>query len=349
MKTKKTIGYSLVEVMVMLGIIGGISLVVLTLTQTMNKSSAKFELDSDINLITSEITSVLATPANCLAILGGRNALNTAAGIITNINGKFYTLASGSAPAGGYGNAKLNISSYEILATVAEVAAETSYLVVKFENKQILKGTSGPATIQKRINLYVTVDGLSNITSCRSRSTSFADIWERGSTTEIYYNGGTVGVGTTTPQATLDVAGDVKIGNSAPAATTCTVAQGGSTRYNSTSKIMEYCNETNWVSLGGGSTFVATAPIPVTTFNAPVNLSPLVPSGVTAIHILGQVNTHWNLGGYLRWNGTNMINLGQAGSDYGLVMKTTFIVPNGVNTFSRPNGNTAVWIIGYFQ
>lgn len=64
---------------------------------------------------------------------------------------------------------------------------------------------------------------------------------------------GNVGIGTTTPSAKLEVNGDLKVGNTTPGLTTCTAAQGGATRYNSTSKVMEYCNETNWVAMGGSS------------------------------------------------------------------------------------------------
>ena len=61
------------------------------------------------------------------------------------------------------------------------------------------------------------------------------------------------GIGTATPAATLDVAGEAKIGNTN---LTCSATTEGAMRYNSTSKEMEYCNGTAWASLspaaGGG-------------------------------------------------------------------------------------------------
>ncbi len=60
------------------------------------------------------------------------------------------------------------------------------------------------------------------------------------------------GVGTAAPAATLDVAGEAKIGNTSLA---CSATTEGAMRYNSTSKEMEYCNGTAWASLspaGGG-------------------------------------------------------------------------------------------------
>lgn len=64
----------------------------------------------------------------------------------------------------------------------------------------------------------------------------------------LYYNGGNVGIGTTTPVARLDVAGEVKFGNTS---STCSSATEGQQRYNSTSHVMEYCNGASWVSSGG--------------------------------------------------------------------------------------------------
>jgi len=55
--------------------------------------------------------------------------------------------------------------------------------------------------------------------------------------------GGQVGVGTTTPAAKLDVAGDLKVGDSG---STCSVTTKGSIRYNNTSSVLEFCNGTSW-------------------------------------------------------------------------------------------------------
>ena len=53
-------------------------------------------------------------------------------------------------------------------------------------------------------------------------------------------------IGTTTPAAKLEVAGGIKIGT----ATTCTSTEEGTLRYNSMSKIMEFCDGTGWASMG---------------------------------------------------------------------------------------------------
>ncbi len=60
----------------------------------------------------------------------------------------------------------------------------------------------------------------------------------------MVYNGGDVGIGTSTPQAVLDVNGPVRVGSSAAA---CSASNEGSVRYNSTAKYLETCNGSNWV------------------------------------------------------------------------------------------------------
>ncbi len=58
-----------------------------------------------------------------------------------------------------------------------------------------------------------------------------------------------VGIGVTVPTAKLDVAGEIKFGNTA---STCDATTEGQQRYNSATKVMEFCNGTAWSSFGGG-------------------------------------------------------------------------------------------------
>lgn len=58
---------------------------------------------------------------------------------------------------------------------------------------------------------------------------------------------GNTGVGTTSPAAKLDVAGEVKFGNTS---STCNATNEGQQRYNSTLKLMEFCNGTTWERVG---------------------------------------------------------------------------------------------------
>jgi hypothetical protein len=53
-----------------------------------------------------------------------------------------------------------------------------------------------------------------------------------------------------TPEATLDVNGEVRIGSTGAA---CTTTNEGSQRYNSTAKTMEFCNGTSWTAFGAAA------------------------------------------------------------------------------------------------
>ena len=55
------------------------------------------------------------------------------------------------------------------------------------------------------------------------------------------------GSGEYTFPSDLDVSGDIKIGNSGDG---CTATNEGAIRYNSDIKLMEFCNENNWLSIG---------------------------------------------------------------------------------------------------
>ena len=59
-----------------------------------------------------------------------------------------------------------------------------------------------------------------------------------------YDGSGNLGVGTTTPAARLEVAGEIRTGNTGLA---CSASTNGSIRYNNTNSVMEFCNGSAWV------------------------------------------------------------------------------------------------------
>jgi len=70
-------------------------------------------------------------------------------------------------------------------------------------------------------------------------------------------NSGQVGIGTRSPASTLDVRGEIRMGNSAIA---CSAVNEGAIRYNSTLKLMEFCNGTPpWRVMGSNTIFSGTA------------------------------------------------------------------------------------------
>lgn len=61
--------------------------------------------------------------------------------------------------------------------------------------------------------------------------------------------GGNVGIGTTNPTARLDINGALKVG---AAPDLCDASIAGQQRFKADTKVMQYCNGTSWVNMGGG-------------------------------------------------------------------------------------------------
>ena len=248
-KAHPSSGFSLVEIIIAISLLGAISLGVMQLTKSMNVSKVKYDFGSETSLITNEIVAILSNPTNCTASFAGKNAASTAVGINNIVQGgqnKYLVNQN-------YGNASIRINSYVLSDADADVdvATNTTKLLINFANKQIVNSTT--PTAQKQIRLHVNVNSSGNITNCRSLSSSSTDIWTRGQNTDIYYNGGNVGIGSTTPASKLDINGEIKISSTGMV---CNNTREGSIKYDSVSKTVKYCNGVLWLGMGGGLTYI---------------------------------------------------------------------------------------------
>lgn len=116
-------GFSLVEVMIALGLMGAAALAMTRFMGNFTQAQQLTEEKFDEIEIMNEIKSIVAGAGDCQQTLGGRNAMNTAPGIITELRERvsrtpvvfiprYLANLSGNGP--GYGHKKLKIRSYSL-------------------------------------------------------------------------------------------------------------------------------------------------------------------------------------------------------------------------------------------
>jgi hypothetical protein len=129
---------------------------------------------------------------------------------------------------------------------------------------------------------------------------------------------GNVGIGTTAPASNLQVNGEMRIGD----CTSCSSTNAGTLRYNSTNKVIEFCNGTAWQQFGSSSGLKGACVYRwmawsnyaqwygwycgnSTEMFAGVNPSNWADGGYRAVHITSDKNS---IGGLFSWKGYAMYN-----------------------------------------
>lgn len=138
--------------------------------------------------------------------------------------------------------------------------------------------------------------------------------------------GGKVGIGTTSPNALLDVQGTIKVGTNG-AASSCSSIEGGAMRFNNNQ--LEFCNGTLWQPAGY---WTQDAVGIYSNSNLALGTTPSSSSRMT-------VQTSGNQLAYFKQNSTNQDGIlidvaGNSASNYGLV-----VFSNGVTQFAVKNDN----------
>ena len=210
---KKNRGVSLVGVTVALGIMGGISVAVMQMSQQSSKSVAKLKLNTDIVFSLSEINAILSDPEKCKLTFAtlepesivGRVKLEGDTYVEVAGSRKYYISSSADGTgANGYGNSKFKIRSYKLEGNGAD-----AFLNIQIERKAALSAEGASETIARRLNMYVEKSG-DSVEMCRTLTDSYPDVWTRGTGSNIFYTDGNVGIGTQEPTEKLDVIGRIR-------------------------------------------------------------------------------------------------------------------------------------------
>jgi len=195
-------------------------------------------------------------------VLSGGNTVNLASDIagtlgVANGGTGLTTLATNSLLYGngtGNMNALASVNSAVLTTSAGGVPQWSTVASDTFTQYALLAGRSGGQTLNggAAANNNLTLDSTANAT--------------KGNII-LAPSGGNVGIGTTSPAAKLDVAGEIKFGNTS---STCNAGNEGQQRYHATNKTMEYCNGASWISLNQQKRMQVYTTTGANTFTTPV-------------------------------------------------------------------------------
>ncbi len=217
-------GFSLVELMIVAGVIGTLSMAGMQLIKMMNQSNASFNANTEMTFVQKEIAMLLLSKENCTESFGGADPTNDTSKSIIKRRKNDGTYADAFTLNTPYGTGSVQIESLKLSDTDFDPQNEadfvnnnTTHLIIQFKTKE---GTGNARTVAKKVKIIAVGNP---ITECYTEP-SFEEIWKRSTTNSdnIYYGDGFVGIGTSTPRNKLHVVSDAVTnpGESAVPATT---------------------------------------------------------------------------------------------------------------------------------
>ena len=242
-------GMGLIQVLIVAGLLGFLGLAIASMLTSSLRGQRAIEVRDAVRLFETEILVHLANQAACTASLRNLNPKvpGTAVSLLKRADDSAYVTVGDLVQ-----NRMLKLSQM-ILSTFTpdHVSAPLQGKSKLFLTLEPLGDPVGPKSFSREIILATTINSGDQLTSCSAISSSGSQFWLASPlvTNGIYTGVDAVGIGTTSPSARLDVAGEVKFGSSGVA---CTAAREGQVRYNSVIKSIEFCNGSNWTKAGSG-------------------------------------------------------------------------------------------------
>jgi type II secretory pathway pseudopilin PulG len=283
-------GFSLAEIMVAAGLLGVVSLGVIKLTQNISKTQNFAHSKSDEIELRTSIRMLLDDERYCRVSLAGDGALGSPSTPVTfnkedideeteGLNISLYISnqegdARGLKKLNGSNNpgannkskfGKLTIKSMKLImnngigANYADSSGHKDLGIIRVVyDKKISVDNIRELTMDFDINVSMSTgqapegSGESRIISCSRKS---EDIWNRSTVNSdnVYYDQGSVGIGTDDPRVKLDVNGAIKIANTDLA---CSEDIEGAFKFDATSKKVKVCDGSSWLILATMSPYV---------------------------------------------------------------------------------------------
>jgi prepilin-type N-terminal cleavage/methylation domain-containing protein len=212
MFTKPTDGFSLIEVLVTLGVASAILLTTLSMTDTLNRSNTNAQQQSEIVYLQSEIYSLLRDNSACIRTFTGVAApdFGSTYSLPTQLRRADNTVAFQTGTP--YAKTGLTIQNMEFgdfipdnSAVNPNIGNSTLHLTIRK-----LGAPTGLQTVVRDIKIKVTRDNATrNVVNCVAIAGT-RELWNLNPDGSIHYNGGNVGIGVSNPQVALDVNGEVQ-------------------------------------------------------------------------------------------------------------------------------------------
>ncbi|MBY0554487.1 type II secretion system GspH family protein [bacterium] len=253
MKIVSKKAFSLVELMVVVGLVSIIGAAIASLITSASKSQKGIQAKDQQREVTAEIRNLLSNKIACTNTFTG---LNPQSGISVNM----LKDANGASKYSINTNDKTNFLTFKSF-KVNNWQADAGY--TNQGNADLLVGLSkvgDTGTVKDlapdTITLKIKRDGSGNITECFALgSMSGGGFWQSSpsNSSDIFFSGGNVGVGTSAPSAKLEVNGSIKTGTASTGAS-CAGNPEGAFAYDSGNQSPVFCSNTGlWTPMGGSN------------------------------------------------------------------------------------------------
>ena len=252
MKKLSQTGISMVEIMLATAMLGGLALAGMQLMKNQSEGQKTVEKKFETVTAASDMRSLLSDPDNCTETFRG---LNPASGAPTKLRKKVAAAFEDVYVINTQLPGNIKVKSYVLDKTLPGMASNETALKINFDLGKAAIRDNATNILKISYNVDIAT-GL--ITDCTAISNNSDTFWLKSAINahNIYYNGGSVGIGNVSPSEMLDVTGNGRFGGKiklggADTVVPCSTANEGEIRYETSSHRMLFCNGTKWTSMGG--------------------------------------------------------------------------------------------------